>query len=143
MASAGDSLRRLATRAERFERQWPGDAAALVGRAVTAELRSATGDGALSRDKSRGRATVATRKRGGTAVVEADGNMGVWAIIQSGTRAHTVDAGAGKVLRTPQGPRRRVRVSGVRARRTWTRGVADGMPKAKASAQRAFGEVVG
>lgn len=144
MGSAGDSLRRLAIRAERMTQQWPNAAAALVERAVTAELRSATGgDGALSHDKGGGRATVMTRRRGqGAATVEAAGSIGTWAILQRGTRPHTVNARRGKVLRTPYGPRRTVRVSGVRGRRTWTQGVDDGLPQARASARAAFREVI-
>lgn len=142
MAQAGDALRRLATRAERMERQWPTDAAALVERAVTDHLRSATGDGALSHDKGGGRATVTVRRRGGSATVEASGSMGVWAIVQNGTRAHDVVAKRGRVLRTPAGPRNRVRVSGVRGRRTFTRGVTAAGPAVRRSAAQAVREVV-
>ena len=126
-----------------MERQWPGDAAELVERAVTGELRSATGDGTFSRGRDMGRATVKIRKRGTGVSVEADGSMGVWAIVERGTRAHDVVAGRGKLLRTTQGPRKRVRVSGVRGRRSWSRGVQSAMPRVKSSAQSAFREVVG
>src|SRR5690348_6185709 len=122
MAGAGDSLRRLAQRAERMERQWPADAAAQVERVVTADLRSATGDGALSR-LSGGRATVVVRRSAGGATVEAGGNRGLWAILERGTKPHTVTAKRGRLLRTPAGPRPRVQVSGVRARKTWSQGV--------------------
>jgi len=142
MAGAGDGLRRLAQRAERMEREWPRDAADVLERAVTGQLRSATGDGALSHGRDMGRATVVARGGAGKATVEAGGSMAVWAIIQSGTSGHTVRAGAGRVLRTPFGPRRQVTVSGAPGKRTWTHGVARGMPAVETSAERAFREMV-
>lgn len=142
MASAGDSLRRLATRAERFERQWPDEAAAVVERAVAGQLRSATGDGAFSHGRKMGRATVAVRRHGKTTVVSADGSRAVWAILERGTRAHDVKARAGKVLRTPNGPRAKVHVSGVKGRRSWSKGVESATPQVRSSAQKAVRAVI-
>lgn len=143
MAGAGDGLRRLAQRAESMQREWPRDAAVVVERAVTGQLRSATGDGALSRGRDLGWATVEVDARPGSAAVTAGGSMAVWAIIERGTEGHIVDAGEGRVLRTPYGPRRRVSVSGAPGKRTWSRGVAEAMPRVRASAGDAFRELVG
>lgn len=143
MAGAGDGLRQLAQRAERMEQEWPRAAAEVVERAVTAQLRSATGDGTLSHGRQLGRATVDVDARPGQASVTAGGSMAVWAIIQRGTRGHVTDAGPGRVLATPFGPRRRVEVSGAPGKRTWTRGVAEALPRVRSTADDAFREVVG
>lgn len=140
--AAGDGLRRLAKRAERMEREWPRDAARDLERVVTGNLRAATGDGALSHGRRMGKATVDVHGSAGKATVEAGGSMAVWAIIEAGTKPHTVRAGRGGVLRTPFGPRPAVTVSGAPARRTWTRGVARGMPAVETSAERAFRNMV-
>lgn len=126
-----------------MERQWPQDAATVVERAVTAQLRSATGDGSFSHGRDMGRATVTVSRRGKGARVEAGGSQRVWGILQKGTKAHTVDAGPGKALRTPRGPRRRVSVSGVRPRKSWDKGVQAAAPAVNASTARAVHQVVG
>ena len=139
----GDGLRRLAERAERMERDWPRDAAQLVEKAVDAGLRQATGDGGFSHGPRMGRASVRVNASSGRARVEAAGSMAVWTILETGTTPHTVDAGPGRVVRTPFGPRRRVRVSGVSGRHTWTRAVTQAMPQVRRDAADEFRRMVG
>lgn len=144
MASAGgDGLRRLAQRAERMQERWPRDAATEVERVVTSALHAATGDGALSHGRNLGRATVEVEARPGAASVTAGGSMGVWAIINRGTRAHDVVAAPGRPLSTPYGPRQRVHVAGAPGKQVWPRAVTAAMPRVRASADEAFREVVG
>src|SRR5690349_2655469 len=115
MAKAGDGLRRLATRAERMGRQWPGDAADLVKAELERELRADTGDGRLSHGRDLGTARVVVRDRVGEAIVEAEGKR-VWGVLEK---------------------------AGRRPRRTWSRGVKAADPKVKRSADQAWREVMG
>lgn len=128
MSAAG--YRRVAADVRQFADRAPGEAIALVDDAITAQLRADTGDGSFSHGPDLGRATTRTTKRQGEAEVQADGSRRVWGILEGGTSGHTVTASAGRVLRTPFGPRRSVTVSGVAARETFTKSCAKGMEEA-------------
>ena len=137
--SASTALNELARDATRFADDWPGRAADLIGQEARQQLMRDTGDGRFSRSNmSAGRVDVDDRR--GTADVTARG--GVWTWLEEGTRAHTVTAGAGKVLSTPYGPRPAVRVRGLTARRTWTRAVTASLPHAERQAEAMFDRMV-
>lgn len=123
--SLGAPLGRLARDADRFVTDWPHEGAVIVERAVTAELRSAPGGGNVP---GVGRATIEVQSSAGSADVSAAGSMRVWAWSENGTRAHAVEARRGRLLRTPYGPRQRVRVSGWRASHAWSNGVERAEP---------------
>ena len=143
MAGGGGALRQLAARAERMADEWPRDAGELTQRTIDQQLKAATGgDGGFSRGRSLGRATVTVKPRAGGATVTASGSGAVWKIVEHGTGAHTVKAKGRGYLRTPYGPRRQVTVGGVRARHTWTKGVAAAIPQVRADAARTFSQVV-
>jgi hypothetical protein len=76
-------------------------------------------------------------------VVAADGSRAVWTILEDGTSAHDVVARSGSFLRTPYGPRRRVHVSGVRPRRTFTEGAERGLDVAARDAESAWARIGG
>lgn len=138
MSAAGWT--RVADDVRRFDRDAPGEAIDVVDEEITRQLRADTGgDGGLSHGRNLGRATTTVTKGDGEAEVVAAGSMRVWGIIEGGTRAHTVDAGVGRVLATPYGPRRRVRVGGARGRRTFTESCARGMDLAARELERAWG----
>jgi hypothetical protein len=110
---------------------------------ISSELRAATGgDGRLSRHPG-GAADVSQEAGQGSADVSASGNRGVWGILEKGTTPHITRAKGRGLLRTPYGPRPFVRVSGVPARRTWSRGVEAGTPDVIRSAETTFKEVFG
>lgn len=68
----------------------------------------------------------------------ASGSRRVWAILERGTSGHTITAEPGRFLRTPAGPRRRVTVSGVRARETFSEACQDGLTKAARELERGW-----
>ena len=53
---------------------------------------------------------------------------------------HTVNAKAGGFLRTPYGPRRKVNVSGMAAKKTWDKGAGKAVDAARRDAAAAFVE---
>lgn len=115
-----------------FVRDWPERGAERVQRSLQEQLRRDTGgDGALSRGRNLGTATLSLTAGDGEAEVSAAGSMAVWGILQGGTSAHEVRARPGRLLSTPYGPRPSVRVSGVRARRTFTEGADRGLDDAE------------
>lgn len=136
-----NDIRGWADDVRRFADDWPADAAELVDDAITQRLRADTGDGGLSHGRAMGRATTRITRRDGEATVEADGSMRVWGIIEGGTTPHTVTAGPGRLLRTPYGPRSRVRVSGVPARHTFTEGAEKGLSEAAKDAESAWARI--
>jgi hypothetical protein len=142
--AAGGMFRQVAADLQRFSREWPPQGAAVLEREATQRVRAATGgDGRLSHARGRGPATVRVKKAAGTAEVAADGDRGVWAILEYGTSTHVVRAKPGKLLRTPYGARRQVTVSGVRAKRPWDTAMASGEPKVMRDAERRFAQIVG
>lgn len=114
-----------------FARQQPRTVAETVDEAVRQQLRRDTGDGALSNGRKLGRATTRVTVRDDSSEVVADGSRAVWGIIEGGTTGHVIEAPRGKLLRTPHGPRRRVRVAGVRARRTFSDAAQRGLDDAQ------------
>lgn len=127
---------------QQFERDAPRDAIRVVDQAVRDQLQRDTGgDGGFSHGRDLGRATTRVTSSAGEAEVEASGSMRVWGILQGGTRGHEVRAAKGKFLRTPQGPRRSVRVSGVSARETFTTAAQAGLEDAARELERAWGEL--
>lgn len=125
----------------RFADEWPNRGAAVASRRVDAIVAADTGgDGRLSNYRG-GRATVAVEEGGGEAAVRADGSLGLWSILEEGTKAHTVRARPGGFLATPFGPRRMVQVAGVHARQTWTKGAAAGLVAAERDAYDAFDRI--
>jgi hypothetical protein len=122
------------------------DAAATIGaeslsEAVDEALRAATGgDGALSHRRG-GAATVRTDAQGRQAEVAADGDMGVWAIIENGTSGHQTRAYAGSALATPYGPKSMVTVAGMAANNTWSNGVDDGMVRVAETLDTEWGKL--
>lgn len=139
--SAANDIRGWADDVRRFAADWPADAITVVDDAITQRLRADTGDGSLSHGRGMGRATTRITRRKGEAVVETDGSMRVWGIIEGGTSAHIVDAGAGRALRTPHGFRRRVRVSGTRPRHTFTVGAEKGLSEAAKDAEAQWARI--
>ena len=71
----------------------------------------------------------------------ADGSRRVWGILEGGTSAHVVNARAGGFLRTPYGPRRRVKVSGAPARHTFTEAADRGLDRAAKDAEAAWSRI--
>lgn len=138
--SGAATVRGWAKDVKRFADDWPRQGGDVLKRAVDAELRGDTGgDGAMG---TLGRASVEVTARPAEADVVGAGSRAVWAILEGGTRAHTVTGkGPRGLLRTPYGPRRRVNVSGAPAKRTWSRGVERGMAAVEADAERAWGGV--
>ena len=137
--SATSALEALARDAKRFADDWPRDGARVVEDEARRQLYRDTGDGRFSRSRM-GRGQVVVRASSGSADVQARG--GVWTWLEDGTRAHETRARAGKVLRTPYGPRPAVRVRGMSARHTWTRAVTASMPQVSRDADQAFGRMV-
>ena len=125
---------------QRFGREAPRDAIRVVDDAVRQQLQRDTGgDGGFSHGRELGRAQTRVTSSPGEAVVEAAGSMRVWGILQRGTSGHEVHAARGRFLRTPYGPRRSVRVSGVSARETFTSGAQAGLEDAARELERAWG----
>jgi hypothetical protein len=140
---SADPIRAWARDVQRFADDWPADGIAVVDEAITARLRADTGDGGFSRGRRMGRATTRITKASGSAEVVADGSRAVWTILEDGTAAHDVVAPSGGFLRTPYGPRRRVHVSGVRARRTFTLGAETGLDAAARDAETRWARIGG
>ena len=138
-----NALRDLARGVQSFVEDWPRAGAEESARAITKRVQRDTGgDGGLSGARELGRATVEVDASSGEATISAGGSMSIWAMIESGTSSHEIRArGSGRraVLRTPYGPRRTVRVSGTRGRRTWTEGSEDGLDAAAKVADRMLG----
>jgi hypothetical protein len=128
--SAAD-IRGWARDVRRFTDQAPGDAIEVVDRSITARLRADTGDGALSRGRGLGRATTTITRRAGEAEIVASGSRAVWGIIEGGTTAHVITAERGRLLRTPKGPRPRVRHPGSAGKHTFTEGATRGLTDAE------------
>jgi hypothetical protein len=139
--AGADTIRGWADDVARFADDWPAKGAEVVDEAITQRLRADSGDGRLSHDKGGGRATTRIIKSSGSADVVADGSRGVWGILEGGTRPHTVDAGKGHALRTPKGPRRIVKVSGARGKRTFTEGAQRGLEQAAKDAEAQWARV--
>lgn len=141
--SASDALDRLAKGAARFADEWPRDAADLIAQRMTTALRADTGgDGRFTNSKM-GAGTVDAKTAAGGASVAAGGSQGVWTWLEHGTRGHTSQAAPGHALRTPQGPRAKVKVRGMRAKRTWSRNIGRAVDEAKADAKARLGRLVG
>jgi hypothetical protein len=138
---AASEIRGFADDVRRFVDDWPADAADVVNESIRRRLAADIGDGTFSHGRTMGRATTRITVRGGSAEVAADGSRRVWGILEGGTSPHVVRARPGRMLRTPFGPRPTVRVSGVRARRTFTEGADDGLTRAARDAESAFARV--
>lgn len=130
-------------------RQWAFDVRAFAGEAPRRSADAAAevvervlasdsgGDGAL-RNAPWGAATVSVEDWGREeAAVMASGSMGVWTVLEAGTRGHRIWA-RGRALITPYGPRRFVDVEGMSAKGTWTKGKAGGLAVAEREADAAF-----
>jgi hypothetical protein len=142
MASAAAAIRSYADDVRRLADEQPAAGAALLAETIDAALRADTGgDGGFSHGQGMGRATVDVLTRSGSADVIGAGSRGVWAILEHGTRGHEVRAGRGGFLRTPYGPRRAVNVSGVAARRTWTRANERALPLIENETERRFAQI--
>jgi hypothetical protein len=141
--AGADDIRGFGRDVRRFADDWPAHGIGVVDDAIEQRLRADSGDGALSHDRGGGRATTRIVKGSATADVVADGNRGVWGILEGGTRPHTVTAGRGRLLRTPYGPRRSVNVSGVRGKRTFTLGAERGLEDAVRDAEAQWAKVGG
>jgi hypothetical protein len=141
--AGADVIRGWAQDVKRFADDWPRQGGDVLARDVTAQLRADTGgDGRLSHDRRGGAADVQVTASAGQADVVGAGNMGTWAILETGTKSHTTTGrGLRGVVRTPYGPRRTVNVSGVPGRQTWSRGIDQGMGAVEADAARAWGQV--
>lgn len=140
MSAAGWS--RVAADVRRFDRDAPGDAIDVVDDEITRQLRADTGgDGSLSHGRGLGTASTTVTKGKGEAEVAASGSMRVWGIVERGTSAHTVDAGPGRAVRTPYGPRRRVHVGGAAGRDTFSASCGRGMDRAAKELEQAWAGV--
>ena len=129
------------SKVEDFADEVPDLGARTLTESIDDQLRSATGgDGALSRHKG-GAATIESDVTNRSAEVRASGSMGVWAIIEDGTRPHTVNARPGSALWTPYGPKAMVQVSGIAAPHTWTNGVEIGMPQVEQALDAEFAKL--
>jgi hypothetical protein len=134
--SASDALDRLARDAARFADEWPRDGAHLIQTRMESALRADTGgDGRFSHSKM-GAGTVDARTASGGASVAAGGSNGVWTWLEDGTRGHTSQAATGHALRTPYGPRQKVKVGGMKAKRTWSRNIGRAVDEAAAAARQ-------
>ena len=138
-----NTIRGWADDVRRFADDWPAQGARVVDDAIRRRLIADSGDGGLSHGRNMGRATTRITVRSGDAEVVADGSRRVWGILEGGTSPHVVRAAPGRMLRTPFGPRPSVRVSGVRARRTFTQGADDGLTRAAQDAESAWTRVGG
>lgn len=139
------NIARFAADVRTFANDCPGETIELVERAIDAQLRADTGgDGALSNARKLGRATVETTRGRGDAEASAAGARVIWSWLERGTSAHVVEAkgrGRSAVLATPYGPRKRVKVSGMRAKRTWSRGADEGMRNAERDIERRWSQI--
>jgi hypothetical protein len=141
--SAGSGLDRLAANAARFADEWPRDGADLIRTRMDAALKADTGgDGRFSHARM-GAGAVDVSASSGGAQVSAGGSSGVWTWLEHGTRGHTSNANPRSALRTPYGPKARVKVGGMAAKRTWTRNVAPAIAAATADAKARLGRLVG
>jgi hypothetical protein len=141
---SADPIRAWARDVQRFADEWPAAGIGVVDDAITNRLRADTGgDGGFSRGRRMGRATTRIVKATGSAEVVADGSRAVWTILEDGTSSHDVVAPSGGFLRTPYGPRRKVHVSGVPARRTFTAGAEQGLDAAARDAETAWSRIGG
>jgi hypothetical protein len=138
-----NTIRGWADDVHRFADDWPAQGARLVDDSIRRRLNADAGDGGLSHGRNMGRATTRINVRDGDAEVVADGSRRVWGILEGGTSAHVVRAAPGRMLRTPFGPRPSVRVSGVRARRTFSEGADDGLARAEQDASSAWSRIGG
>jgi len=142
VSSGAATVHQWAREIQRFADDWPAQGADVLQRAITSQLQADTGgDGGLSHARNLGRANVEVDAAAGSADINGSGSMAVWVMLEHGTRAHDVRAGRGRVLRTPFGPRTVVRVSGMAAKRTWTRGVEAGMPQVARDGDAAWSRV--
>ena len=140
MSSGSATIRGWGRDIQRFEREAPRDAIAEVEDAVAQQLRRDTGgDGGFSHGRNLGRASLRVTARPGEAELEAAGSLRVWGILQGGTSGHETRARKGRLLRTPYGPRPAVRVSGVKARETFTKAAQAGLKDAQRELERAWG----
>jgi hypothetical protein len=141
--SAAD-IARWARDVEAFAREQPAELAEVIDERVTEQLRRDTGgDGALSNGRALGRATTRIDARVGEAEVRADGSIGLWRLLESGSKPHEIAAPRGRLLRTPYGPRRSVHVRGVRGRRTFSTGAQRGLTDASREMQQRWAQIGG
>lgn len=127
--SLGSPLNKLADGAKRFADDWPRLGAQLIAQSVQKQLHTAPGGGNI---RGIGSATVTVDSSPGSADVSAAGSRRVWSWIEDGTSAHRIAARSTRrtdALRTPYGPRRRVKVRGMRAGHTWSTGLARADPQ--------------
>lgn len=140
--SGAATVRGWARDIKSFADDWPRHGAVALQHELDAALRADTGgDGALSHARDLGAASVEIDASPGEADVNGAGAMAVWVMLEHGTRAHKVAAPKGRTLNTPYGPRPFVHVSGMRAKRTWTRGLDRGMPAVERDAEQAWSKV--
>lgn len=140
--SGSDEIRAWVLDVKRFSEESPRRGAEAAAEVVERFLFDDTGgDGAFS-NAPWGAATVTVEDWGREeAVVMATGSMGIWAILENGTKGHKIYA-RGRALSTPYGPRRFVEVKGARAKETWSRGSVAGLVAAEQEIEATFDEVV-
>ena len=149
--SGSATVQQWADAVRRFGEEWPPVGGKAAAGPVRDRVRADTGgDNKFSRMKRGGRTAVRVVPVDASTVdVVAAGNIGLWHILEKGTKPHRVQGkrrGRGKkakrgLLATPYGPRPYVDVRGVAARRTWTESVVQGMAAAQESADRAWARV--
>jgi hypothetical protein len=137
--AAAAALGRLAREVARFADDWPRHGAEVAAGVLRGEL-AADGGGSFSNAPGMS-ARVEVRPGSGSAEVVGAG--GGWTWLQHGTRAHTVNARSGGFLRTPFGPRRRIEITGMAAKGTWTKGAGRAVDAAQRDAAAAFSKAVG
>lgn len=140
--SAAAELRAAAESVRRFGGEWVRDASGLIAESIDAQLRADTGDGRLSNAHGYGAVDVQVTVTGDSATVRNAGDKVVWGWLEDGTNAHVVRA-RGRALRTPVGPRRSARVSGMAAKQTWTKGNDRGLDAAERAALELFNRTMG
>ena len=137
MGAAG--IRGWARDVARFADDWPRHGAEVAAEIVTAAL---AGDGG-GRFSNAPHMSARVEVRGGNGSASAVGVGGGWTWLEHGTRSHTVNAKGGGFLRTPYGPRRKVEITGMPAKRTWTRGAARAVDAARKDAAAQLAKAVG
>ena len=141
--SAGDALDRLARDAARFADEWPRDGADLIAERMVSALRADTGgDGRFSHvpdgcRRRRRHRRVRLRRRGRCRLQGCGRGWNTEPAVTSSRRP------PGKALRTPYGPRARVKVSGMAAKRTWTSNVGRAVDAAADDARARLAESSG
>lgn len=124
----------------RFATSWPIQVANAAAERIRRQVEGDTGGDARLSNHEGGAALVEVIPGEGAATVKATGAFEVWGILEHGTKPHRIRARYRSALLTPYGPKGMVQVAGMRARQTWSKGVAAAQGDAMREANRAFEE---